>query len=127
MGFTIVENAGARLILATSARCRLFLLLLFTYKFLLAILLLQLHEFLLKLSSNLLCSGLSVDIVELVLVILKVKEFPNTILIEVDEFVTLGAHTKVTLHGMLVGVLIVVVIYTVAVGFPLLALKDRKE
>ena len=92
-----------------------------------AILLLQLHEFLLQLHSDFLCSGLAVDIVEFVFVILKVKELPNAILIEVDELVALGAHTKMTLYGMLIGVLIVVIIDTVAVGFPLLALEYREE
>ena len=92
-----------------------------------AILLLQLHEHLFQQRSYLLCSGLSVDIVELMLVILKVKEFPNTIVIEVDEFVTLGADTKMALHSVLIGVLIIVVIYTIAVRLPLLAFEDRKE
>ena len=92
-----------------------------------AILLLQLHEFLLQLRSDFLCSGLTVDIVELVLVVLKIEEFPNSILIEVDEFVTLGADTKMALHSVLIGVLIIMVIYTIAVRLPLLAFEDRKE
>jgi hypothetical protein len=128
MGFTIVPNAGARLILATSARCRLFLLLLFTcYKLFFAILLLQLNKFGLEDFCNFLGTGLAIYVVQLVLVVLQIIEFPHAIVIEMYEFITLGTHAKVAFYSVFVGILIIVVIYTVAVGFPLLALEYGKE
>ena len=128
MGFTIVPNAGARLILATSAKCRLFLLLLFTsYKLFFAILLLQLNKLGLEDFCNILGTGLAVYIVQLVLVVLQIVEFPHAIVIEMYEFVRCCTYTKMTLYGMLVGVLIIVIIYTVSVGLPLLAFEYREE
>ena len=44
-----------------------------------------------------------------------------------EELIALGAHAKVAFNGVLIGVLIVVVVHTVAVWFPLLALQHREE
>ena len=94
---------------------------------LVVILLLQAYEFLFQLGRFLFGAGLSVEVVELVGVVVQVVEFPRVdVAIEVDELPAVrGAHAVVALHAVLGWVLVVMVIHAFAPVFGVLALQQR--
>ena len=76
---------------------------------------LQLLETFEQLLSHLLHAGLPVKIVQFVGIGLQVVEFPNVyVVVEVHEFVTLGADAVVALHGVFGGIFVMMVIDVVA-------------
>ena len=89
---------------------------------------LQTEQFFFHFASDFLHAGTAVEVVHLGGVGLEVVEFPSVhVVVEVDELVTLIAHTVVTTHIVLGGVLVVVVVDALAPVLWVLAFEERHE